>query len=64
MLRQLGLQDSIDHKVIHASDRKLSAEEKVKYFRMLDDDELKKLYMIYAPDFELFGYTFNIDDYR
>ena len=35
-----------------------SSEVTAKYFEMLNDDDIKKLYQVYQDDFKLFNYTF------
>ena len=31
-----------------------------KYFEVLDDEDIEKLYFIYETDFQMFGYSFEL----
>ena len=56
MLNTLGLADTIKIPTIHENARLLSKEEKLKYFKMLSNEELHTLYGMYRHDFLLFNY--------
>ena len=56
MLNTLGLAETIKIPTIHENARLLSKEEKLKYFKMLSNEELHTLYGMYRHDFVLFNY--------
>ncbi len=56
LIRTLGLGEALRKRREH-SNRALTEKERGRYFRTLDDGELRELYDFYRADFELFEYS-------
>ncbi|XP_023335026.1 carbohydrate sulfotransferase 8 [Eurytemora carolleeae] len=62
---ELGAKDKIQHRWENRNDEGFKKEELVgKYFSLLNDSEIEKLYQIYKDDFQLFGYQFQFRDIK